>query len=74
MEAYKILIQAKDNFSKQFSKATAGLKKIGGAAKSAAKVVGGLSLAVIAAATAFVAWVTITAITSLCRRCRRCVS
>ena len=55
MEAYKILIQAKDKFSKQFSKATAGLKKIGGAAKSAAKVVGGLSLAVIAAATAFVA-------------------
>lgn len=55
MEAYKILIQAKDKFSKQFSKATAGLKKVGGAAKSAAKVVGGLGLAVTAAAAAFVA-------------------
>ena len=55
MEAYKILIQAKDKFSKQFSKATAGLKKVGGAAKSVGKVIGGLGLAVAAAAAAFIA-------------------
>ena len=55
METYKVLIQAKDKFSKQFSKATAGLKRIGGAAKSVGKVIGGLGLAVAAAATAFIA-------------------
>ena len=55
METYKVLIQAKDKFSKQFSKATAGLKKIGGAAKSVGKVIGGLGLAVAGAAAAFVA-------------------
>jgi hypothetical protein len=55
VETYKVLIQAKDKFSKQFSKATAGLKKIGGAAKSVGKVIGGLGLAVAGAAAAFVA-------------------
>tara|TARA_R110000737_G_scaffold350038_1_gene387868 strand:+ start:742 stop:2406 length:1665 start_codon:yes stop_codon:yes gene_type:complete len=55
VETYKVLIQAKDKFSKQFSKATAGLKRIGGAAKSVGKVIGGLGLAVAAAATAFIA-------------------
>ena len=55
METYKVLIQAKDKFSKQFSKATAGLKRIGGAAKSVGKVIGGLALAVAGAAAAFIA-------------------
>ena len=55
METYKVLIQAKDKFSKQFSKATAGLKRIGENTKSVGKVIGGLGLAVAAAATAFIA-------------------
>ena len=55
METYKLLIRAKDGFSSTFKKATAMTAKLGSIAKSATKVIGGLGLAVAAAATAFIA-------------------
>ena len=50
-----MIIAAKDQFSSKFKLATSMVSKLGGAAKSVAKVVTGLMVAVTAAAAAFVA-------------------
>jgi len=50
-----MIIAAKDQFSSKFKLATGMVKKLGSAAKAAAKVVTGLMVAVTAAAAAFVA-------------------
>ena len=52
---YKLVIEAVNRTKKAFAAVKGGLGKIGGAAKSAAKVVGGIGLAVAAVAVAFVA-------------------
>ena len=55
MDKFKLIISAVDKFSKPFKRATAMIGKLGSMAKGVGKVIGGLGLAVTAAAAAFVA-------------------
>jgi hypothetical protein len=52
---YKLVIEGVNKTKKAFASVKQSLAKVGGAAKGAAKVVGGIGLAVAAVATAFVA-------------------
>ena len=52
---YKLVIEGVNKTKKAFAAVTKSLAKVGGAAKSAAKIVGGIGLVVAAVATAFVA-------------------
>ena len=52
---YKLVIEGVNKTKKAFAAVTKSLAKVGGAAKSAAKIVGGIGLGVAAVATAFVA-------------------